>query len=133
MVVFANARAAVACAVAMQRALAVCGDLMILRIGIDMGEAVREGDDFFGRPVIVARRLCDMAQGGQVVVSETVRRLAGAPSTHALEPLGALALKGLNDPVSATALRPAAAASTARGSLSTSSSGEATANNSPPG
>ncbi|HEX4838197.1 MAG TPA: adenylate/guanylate cyclase domain-containing protein [Solirubrobacteraceae bacterium] len=118
MVVFADARAAVACAVAMQRAVAVCGDPMILRIGIDMGEAVREQDDFFGRPVIVARRLCDVAQGGQVVVSETVRRLAGAPSTHVLEPLGALVLKGLNDPVSATALRPAAAPSTVRGSLS---------------
>ena len=118
MVVFADARAAVACAVAMQRAVAVCGDPTILRIGIDMGEAVREEDDFFGRPVIVARRLCDVAQGGQVVVSETVRRLAGAPSAHVLEPLGALVLKGLNDPVSATALRPAAAASTARGSLS---------------
>jgi class 3 adenylate cyclase len=118
MVVFADARTAVACAVAMQRAVAVGGDPMILRIGIDTGEAVREQDDFFGRPVIVARRLCDVAQGGQVVVSETVRRLAGAPSTHVLEPLGALALKGLNDPVSATALRPAAAASTARGSLS---------------
>ncbi len=118
MVTFTDARAAVACAVAMQRAVAVCGDPMTLRIGIDMGEAVREQDDFFGRPVIVARRLCDVAQGGQVVVSETVRRLAGSPSAHAFESLGALALKGLNDPVSATALRPAAAPSMVRGSLS---------------
>jgi class 3 adenylate cyclase len=117
MVMFTDARAAVACAVAMQRAVAVCGDPMTLRIGIDMGEAVREQDDFFGRPVIVARRLCDVAQGGQVVVSETVRRLAGSPSAHAFEPLGALALKGLNDPVIATAMRPATAPSMARGSL----------------
>ncbi len=117
MVAFTDARAAVACAVAVQRAVALCGDPMSLRIGIDMGEAVREQDDFFGRPVIVARRLCDVAQGGQVVVSETVRRLAGAPSTHVLEPLGALALKGLSDPVSATALRPAAPPPTVRGSL----------------
>ncbi len=118
MVAFTDARSAVACAVAMQRAVAVCGDPMTLRIGIDVGEAVREEDDFFGRPVIVARRLCDVAQGGQIVVSETVRKLAGSPSAHALEPLGALALKGLNDPVSATALRPVAAGSTARDSLS---------------
>ncbi len=117
MVTFTDARSAVACAVAMQRAVATCGDPMTLRIGIDMGEAVREQDDFFGRPVIVARRLCDLAQGGQVVVSETVRGLAGPPSAHAFEPLGALALKGLSDPVSATALRPAAAPSTARDSL----------------
>ncbi len=118
MVAFTDARSAVACAVAMQRAVAACGDPMTLRIGIDMGEAVREQDDFFGRPVIVARRLCDVAQGGQVVVSETVRRLAGPPSAHAFEPLGALALKGLSEPVSATALCPAAAPSTARDSLS---------------
>jgi hypothetical protein len=34
-----------------------------------------------------------------------------------IEPLGALALKGLSDPVSAIALRPAAAPPTVRGSL----------------
>jgi class 3 adenylate cyclase len=118
MVAFTDARSAVTCAMAMQRAVALCGDPMTLRIGIDMGEAVREQDDFFGRPVIVARRLCDVAQGGQVVVSETVRRLAGAPSSHVIEPLGALALKGLSDPVSATALRPVAAPPTVGGSLS---------------
>ncbi len=118
MVVFADARAAVACAVAMQLAVAMSGDPMTLRIGIDLGEAVREQDDFFGRPVIVARRLCDVAQGGQIVVSETAHRLAGSPSAHAFEPLGALALKGLSDPVSATALRPAANPPTVRASLS---------------
>lgn len=118
MVVFADARSAVACAVAMQRAVAACRDPMTLRIGIDIGEAVREQDDFFGRPVVVARRLCDVAQGGQVVVSEAVHRLVGPPSAHAFEPLGALALKGLSDPVSATALCPAVAPSTARDSLS---------------
>jgi class 3 adenylate cyclase len=118
MVAFTDARSAVACAVAMQCAVAVCGDPMTLRIGIDVGEAVREQDDFFGRPVIVARRLCDVAQGGQVVVSETVRRLAGSASAHAFESLGALALKGLSDPVSATALCPIAAGSTPRDSLS---------------
>jgi len=118
MVAFTDARAAVACAVAMQRAVAMSRDPMTLRIGIDLGEAVREQDDFFGRPVIVARRLCDAAQGGQVVVSEAVRRLAGPPSAHAFAPLGALALKGLSDPVSATALCPAVAPSTVRGPLS---------------
>jgi class 3 adenylate cyclase len=118
MVAFTDARAAVACAVAMQCAVATGRDPMTLRIGIDMGEAVREEDDFFGRPVIVARRLCDVARGGQVVVSETVRSLAAVPSDHVLEPLGALVLKGLSDPVSATALHPAAAQSTTRGLLS---------------
>jgi class 3 adenylate cyclase len=117
MVAFTDAHSAVACGVAMQLAAAACGDPMRLRIGIEAGEAVREEDDFFGRPVIVARRLCDAARAGQVVVSETVRRLAGPPGAHALEPLGALALKGLSDPVRASALRPAPMAPPARDSL----------------
>jgi class 3 adenylate cyclase len=117
MVTFTDAPSAVACAVAMQRAVAACGDPMTLRIGIDAGEAVREEDDFFGRPVIVARRLCDAAQGGRVVVSEAVGKLAGLPGAHALEPLGALTLKGLSDPVSASALCPAAAVPPPRDSL----------------
>jgi class 3 adenylate cyclase len=97
----------------------VVGSTALLdRLGDHIAHVVREQDDFFGRPVIVARRLCDVARGGQIVLSETVRRLAGSPTAHAFEPLGALALKGLNDPVSATALRPAATSSTVRGSLS---------------
>jgi class 3 adenylate cyclase len=118
MVAFTDARSAVACAVAMQRAVAACGDPMTLRIGIDVGEAVREEDDFFGRPVIVARRLCDVAHAGQVVVSEAVCRLAGPLSGYAVEPLGTLALKGLNDPVRASTLRWAPGAPPARDSLS---------------
>lgn len=117
MVAFADAHSAVACAVAMQLAAAARADPMRLRIGIEAGEAVREEDDFFGRPVIVARRLCDAAQAGQVVVSETVCRLVGPACAHALEPLGALALKGLSDPVRANALRPAPTAPPARDSL----------------
>jgi class 3 adenylate cyclase len=118
MVAFTDAPSAVACAVAMQLAAAACGDPMRLRIGIDAGEAVREEDDFFGRPVIVARRLCDAAQACQVVVSETVRGLADPSGAHAFEPLGALALKGFSDPVSASALRLGRAARPARDSLS---------------
>ncbi|HEY5286709.1 MAG TPA: adenylate/guanylate cyclase domain-containing protein [Solirubrobacteraceae bacterium] len=62
MVVFASAASAVACAVAMQRAVQCCGEPVGLRIGIEVGEPVREGADFFGRPVIVAKRLCDAAR-----------------------------------------------------------------------
>jgi class 3 adenylate cyclase len=118
MVAFADAHAAVACAVAMQRAVAIHGDPMTLRIGIDVGEAVREEQDFFGRPVIVARRLCDAAQAGQIVVSATVRRLAGPSSAHTFQALGVLSLKGLSDPVSASVLRRTSAVPSTRGSLS---------------
>jgi class 3 adenylate cyclase len=118
MVAFRDAPSAVACAMAMQLAAAACGDPVRLRIGIDVGEAVREGDDFFGRPVIVARRLCDAAQPCQVVVSEAVCRLAGPLAADASGSLGELALKGFSHPVRASALRRGPATPPARDALS---------------
>jgi class 3 adenylate cyclase len=104
MVVFASARPAVACALAMQRAAAGAEDEVELRVGIASGETVREDDDHFGRPVVVAKRLCDAARAGDVLVSEPPPgRVAGADSRG----VGPLALKGLSEPVSATAMRPA--------------------------
>jgi class 3 adenylate cyclase len=100
MVAFADCAAATACAHAMQRAVATCADCLELRIGIASGEAVREGRDYFGRPVVVAKRLCDAAAGGEVLV-------AGAPDAE-LQPVEPLALKGLREPVAAAALRPRA-------------------------
>jgi class 3 adenylate cyclase len=97
MVIFDTAAAAKACANAMQRAVGACEDCLELRIGIASGEAVREGDDYFGRPVVTAKRLCDTARGGEVLV-------AGEPDAE-LEPVGPLALKGLSEPVAAGALR----------------------------
>lgn len=97
MVRFASARDALACAEGMQTAVRECGDCLELRVGIASGEVVREDGDYFGRPVVVARRLCDSAGAGQVLV-------AGARD-DALEPVGALTLKGLREPVTASALR----------------------------
>ena len=105
MVAFDRAPAAVACAQAMQHAVEACEDPLGLRIGIAAGEAVREGDDYFGRPVIVARRLCDAARGGDVLVSESLRELVSGPAARRLEPLGPIALKGLREPIAASVLR----------------------------
>jgi class 3 adenylate cyclase len=110
MVVFSSAAAAISCAVAMQSAARRCEDPVGLRIGIEAGEPVREGADFFGRPVIVAKRLCDAAKGGQILTSESVRDLAGSDGAQAFERLGSLALKGLREPVAATVLGYAPAA-----------------------
>lgn len=104
MVVFSSAASAVACAVAMQRATQCCGEPVGLRIGIEAGEPVREGADFFGRPVIVAKRLCDAARSGQIIASELVRGPVGSGDAHVFEPLGSLELKGLSDLVAATTL-----------------------------
>jgi len=105
MVAFASARDAVACAAAMQRAVGEQADRLELRVGIDAGEPIHEGADLFGTPVVVARRLCDAAEGGQVLVSDVVRLLAGRRLDLALESIGPVPLKGLDEPVVAHAVR----------------------------
>jgi class 3 adenylate cyclase len=105
MVVFDGAGAAVECALAMQRAVTECDDPLELRVGIASGEAVCDDGDYFGRPVIVAHRLCDVAQPGDVLVADATQRLIPALPGRRLEPVGELQLKGLSEPVAASAMR----------------------------
>ncbi len=46
-----------------------------VRIGLHTGEAIKEADDFFGRNVILAARIANEAQGGQILVSSLLREL----------------------------------------------------------
>jgi class 3 adenylate cyclase len=91
-------------ALAMQRAVAGCEDAVELRVGIASGETVREDDDYFGRPVVVAKRLCDAAGPGETLVAGPARGLM-ADAAVARESRGPLRLKGLSDPVTPTSLR----------------------------
>ena len=104
MVAFSSAREAVACAAAMQTAASAQSGGLELRVGIDAGEPIPENGDLFGTPVVVARRRCDSAAGGQVLVSDVVRMLSGRRRSVPLEELGPLQLKGLDEPVVAHAV-----------------------------
>src|SRR4051794_27198613 len=98
-VAFDSAAAAVRCAAAMQRATdAETGPQ--LRIGLDAGEA-DAGDDQLGAPVVVAGRLCEAAEGGQILASDLVRQVAGAHVEEPFFPRGALRLRGLEARVDA--------------------------------
>ena len=82
MVAFARPLQAVGCSVAVQRALAseakrMSPNLIRVRIGIHMGKSVRRGDDLFGRNVAMAARVAAEADGGEVLISETVREAVG--------------------------------------------------------
>ena len=106
MVAFSSPLAALRCAVAMQDAVAEHtrsrpGEAFMVRVGLHAGEPVRGEDDFFGTAVIVARRLCDLAQGGQILASEIVARLIGVRDGFRFTTLGSLALKGIADAVPA--------------------------------
>jgi class 3 adenylate cyclase/pimeloyl-ACP methyl ester carboxylesterase len=107
MVVFASALDALACAVAMQQAVHRHNQQqeerhrLQVRVGLHVGEPIREEDDYFGMPVVVAKRLCDGAQGGQILASDLVRRLVGSRGGHTFRDLGPLSLKGVAEPLSA--------------------------------
>ncbi len=105
MVSYGGAADALAGAVAMQRAVdrhnrRMADRRLDMRIGISAGDATFEDDDWFGTPVVEASRLCSEARGGQIMVSELVRALAGSRSEFELVPLGTRELKGLPDALS---------------------------------
>jgi eukaryotic-like serine/threonine-protein kinase len=100
MIAFSSVRRAVLCAIAVQRAFAAyCEshpDLPIrVRIGLHVGEAVRESTDFFGKAVILAARVSSLAQGGQILVSSTLHDVAVSAGDLSFAPAGERPLKGL--------------------------------------
>ena len=103
MVVFDSASSAIACAVAMQQGVSAenarSGRDVGVRIGLSGGEVTREGEDFFGDPVVEAARLCAKCEGGQILASDVVRLIAGRRSAHEIRPVGPIELKGMPEPV----------------------------------
>ncbi len=106
MVAFPSAADAVRCSIEMQQAVArhnLRADEVVLavRVGLHVGEPVRDEDDYFGTPVVVAQRLCDSAQGGEIVASHLVRALVGSGAGVVFTELQPRELKGLLEPVAA--------------------------------
>jgi class 3 adenylate cyclase len=101
MVVFSSASDAAGCAVAIQQTAATDPDALPVRVGLHTGEAVWEENDLYGGPVVVARRLCDRAEGGQILASDLVRGLIGRRGNFSFNDLGFLDLKGFQTPVPA--------------------------------
>jgi len=87
---FSSAFAAVSCAVALQRAPA--GDGGALRIGIDFGSAISNGETIVGDGVYVAARLQEMADPGNVCVSGAIYDRVTGRTGIGFETLGAQSL-----------------------------------------
>jgi peptide/nickel transport system substrate-binding protein len=102
--VFDSPRAALRCAVALQRRFA---DEMRLDaslplrvgIGIDAGEAVAVEGGYRGGALNLAARLCSLAKPGDVLVSEGVVLLARRVEAVEYRDRGRVNLKGLREPV----------------------------------
>jgi class 3 adenylate cyclase len=82
MVAFTTARGAILCAIAIQRAVGEAnrnhsGPRIAIGIGINTGEPIQEGGDYFGSMVNLAARICATADPGQILVAETTRYVAG--------------------------------------------------------
>lgn len=106
MAVFSSAADAVVAAIAIQVAAAGHGrevpdEAFRLRVGISVGDVTSEDDDYFGAAVVEAARLCDAAQGNQILVADLVRALARGRSGLVFESVGELELKGIDGPVPA--------------------------------
>jgi len=86
-VAFASAAPAVACAVAIQRALAdhrrAAGFAPAVRIGVHHGEATRTGTGWTGREVHVAARLAARAVAGEILASAPTLAAAGVRPAEA--------------------------------------------------
>jgi class 3 adenylate cyclase len=105
MVSFTSNADAVRAACGMQQKIDVLGRSrqlpLALRIGISVGEATFEDNDWFGTPVVEASRLCATANAGQVLMPDVVRVLLGSRAEVNLRSVGDLQLKGLPDPIAA--------------------------------
>lgn len=101
MVVFASARRALQCAIAIQRAFAAYSEKhkeqpLRVRIGLHVGEAIKESDDFFGTAVIMAARVGAKAEGGEILVSNVFKAVAGSAGDVEFGEGQDVALKGFS-------------------------------------
>jgi class 3 adenylate cyclase len=102
---FGSASGALECAIAIQRGVegrrskveGTDGDLAV-KIGLNAGEPVAEESDLFGTAVQLARRVCDQAGDGEILVSDVVRQLA-AGKDFLFSDRGVADLKGFDEPV----------------------------------
>jgi len=102
MIAFPSARQAVLCSVDIQQALArraANGELPVrVRIGVHTGEAIQHNGDFYGKSVILAARIADRAQGGEILVSSLVEQLVEPSGELRFRDAGEAELKGLSEP-----------------------------------
>jgi len=102
MVAFSSARRAVACAVAIQKALEHRNqhhpqERLSIRIGLNAGEVTEDSGDLFGAAVNAASRVAAKARGGEILVAAVVKQLAGKVPGSAYVDRGRFRLKGFDE------------------------------------
>jgi class 3 adenylate cyclase len=96
---FGSVTKAVECAVALQRAFANReGEPLSVRVGLNAGEPIEEDGDLFGATVILASRIAAKAEGGEILVADTVRGLCSGKG-FLFADRGEFVAKGIEEPV----------------------------------
>jgi len=107
---FSSAVDAMRCAMAIQNDMVVRADDLRLRIGVNVGDVVVEGDDILGDGVNIAARLESVAEPGGVAISGAVREnMLGRIEAHFRDG-GWTELKNIDRPVQVWHWAPAEAA-----------------------
>jgi class 3 adenylate cyclase/tetratricopeptide (TPR) repeat protein len=102
MTTFDNVQDGIRCAVDIQQAIdgynrAHSQQPVLVRIGLNAGEAIQEEADYFGSAVIAAARITAKAEGGQILVSNVVKELAASVPDLRLLDRGRFRLKGFDE------------------------------------
>jgi adenylate cyclase len=112
---FSSVVDALSCAIKMQRASREINDAipperrLELRIGVNLGDVIVDGDDIFGDGVNIAARLEALAQPGTVCISQTVYEQVRNKLDLDYRPLGSHRVKNIAEPVRAYAVGVASA------------------------
>jgi adenylate cyclase len=113
---FSSVVDALNCALEMQRTARAINDpipperRLELRIGVNLGDVIVDGDDIFGDGVNIAARLQALAKPGTVCISQTVYEHVGKKLDFRYRPLGSHRVKNIADPVRAYAVEGATTA-----------------------
>jgi len=101
LVEFASVVDAVKCALAIQRAVKaeVRPAGIILRIGVNLGDVIIDGDDIYGDGVNVAARLEPLAEPGGVCVASIVNESVGNRINVTFKDGGEVAVKNIDRPI----------------------------------
>ncbi len=102
LVEFGSVVDAVKCALAVQRAIAAetaAGLKITLRIGINLGDIMIEGDDIYGDGVNVAARLEPLAEPGGVCVASIVNESIGNRIDVTFHDAGEVQVKNIDRPI----------------------------------
>jgi adenylate cyclase len=99
LVEFASVVDAVNCAIAIQTAVAETEDSIRLRIGINLGDVIVDGDDIYGDGVNIAARLEALATPEGVCISDLVYQSIRSKTDVAFVDVGEQELKNIEEPI----------------------------------